>query len=372
MKRSSPVLSGRSRASTARRGRRSTRSSRYAPSCTLKATMLAQQRSPTTSPSSIENVPSRATIWRILKREGLIVPEPQKRPRSSLIRFEADLPNETWQTDITHWHLAGGEHVEIMNMIDDHSRLFLASQAFTTTKAHDVVDVFHKAIELHGLPASLLSDNGAVFTATPRKGKVLLQTELERLRDHQQELPALPPPNLRKDRAATPNTQALPHPPTSRKDAHRTTSPTRRVRPLLQPHPPSPGTQRPHTPAGLQRTNQGQTSRWITPNNPLPRPPRQSRHQRQGHATPQQPTTPHRHRQSPQEPPHQAPNRRPRHPHHRPTNWRTTTPTHPPPQPRLPTNQQHLNRLPSPETSIQDVPRHNKTERGGFEPPSEA
>jgi hypothetical protein len=117
----------------------------------------------------------------ILKREGLILPEPQKRPRSSLIRFEADLPNETWQTDITHWHLAGGEHAEIMNMIDDHSRLFLASEAYPTVKAQDVVDTFHKAIELHGLPASLLTDNGAVFTATPRKGKVLLQTELERL-----------------------------------------------------------------------------------------------------------------------------------------------------------------------------------------------
>jgi transposase InsO family protein len=125
--------------------------------------------------------PSVSTIWRILKREGLIVPEPQKRPRSSLIRFQADLPNEMWQTDITHWELAAGEHVEILNMIDDHSRLFLGSQAFSTVKARDVVDVFHKTAELHGLPASLLSDNGAVFTATPRKGKVLLQTELERL-----------------------------------------------------------------------------------------------------------------------------------------------------------------------------------------------
>ncbi len=125
--------------------------------------------------------PSVSTIWRILRREGLVLAQPQKRPHSSLIRFEADLPNEMWQTDITHWHLASGEHAEIMNMIDDHSRLFLASQAFGTTKAQDVVDVFHKAIELHGLPACLLSDNGAVFTATPRKGKVLLQTELERL-----------------------------------------------------------------------------------------------------------------------------------------------------------------------------------------------
>lgn len=125
-------------------------------------------------------VPSLSTIWRILKRNGLVASQPQKRPRSSLIRFEADLPNETWQTDITHWHLANQTHVEIMNIIDDHSRLFLASQAFPTIKAQDVVEVFHSTASLHGLPASLLSDNGAVFTATPRKGKVLLQTELER------------------------------------------------------------------------------------------------------------------------------------------------------------------------------------------------
>jgi len=129
----------------------------------------------------LDSVPSVSTIWRVLRREGLVVPEPQKRPHSSLIRFEADLPNETWQADITHWRLAGGREVEILNMIDDHSRLFLASRAFSTVKAADVVEVFGFATDLHGIPASLLCDNGAVFTATPRGGKVLLQLEMERL-----------------------------------------------------------------------------------------------------------------------------------------------------------------------------------------------
>ena len=126
-------------------------------------------------------VPSVSTIWRILRREGLVVRQPQKRPASSLIRFQADLPNEMWQADITHWRLAEGTDVEILNTIDDHSRLFLASQAFKTVKAVDVVEVFHKATQLHGLPASLLTDNGAVFTGFYRKGKVLLEAELERL-----------------------------------------------------------------------------------------------------------------------------------------------------------------------------------------------
>jgi transposase InsO family protein len=128
-----------------------------------------------------EQAPSVSTIWRVLKKEGLVVSQPQKRPRSSLIRFEAELPNEMWQADVTHWGLAGTGHAEILNVLDDHSRLFLASRAFPTVKAADVVDVFRMAIALHGAPASLLCDNGAVFTATPRGGKVLLQVELERL-----------------------------------------------------------------------------------------------------------------------------------------------------------------------------------------------
>jgi transposase InsO family protein len=128
-----------------------------------------------------QDIPSVSTIWRILRREGLVVPQRQKRPRSSLIRFEAQLPNELWQADITCWQLASGQDVEILNVLDDHSRLFLGSDAYLSVKAADVVSSFHKAAELHGLPASLLTDNGAVFTGSYRGGKVLLQYELERL-----------------------------------------------------------------------------------------------------------------------------------------------------------------------------------------------
>ncbi len=41
--------------------------------------------------------PSTSTIWRILKRRGFIQAQPHKRPKSSFVRFEAQLPNETWQ-----------------------------------------------------------------------------------------------------------------------------------------------------------------------------------------------------------------------------------------------------------------------------------
>ena len=129
----------------------------------------------------VERVPAVSTIWRILSRHGLITPEPHKRPRSSFIRFEAALPNELWQTDATHWSLEGGRPCEILNMIDDHSRLVVAAVAFATVKAADVVQVFYDAAQHHGYPAALLSDNAAVFSGSSRNGKVLLETELERL-----------------------------------------------------------------------------------------------------------------------------------------------------------------------------------------------
>src|SRR5215813_13576138 len=46
-------------------------------------------------------LPSAATIWRILKRQGQITPQPHKRPKSSFVRFEAQLPNQTWQCCLT-------------------------------------------------------------------------------------------------------------------------------------------------------------------------------------------------------------------------------------------------------------------------------
>ncbi len=125
--------------------------------------------------------PSRPTIWRILKSHGLIEPQPHKRPKSSWIRFQAELPNEMWQADATHWQLADATDVEILNLIDDHSRLCLASVAFRTVKAPDVLETFCSAAESYGYPAKFLSDNAAVFSGTSRRGRVVLESELDRL-----------------------------------------------------------------------------------------------------------------------------------------------------------------------------------------------
>jgi|SRR5712664_2411951 len=125
--------------------------------------------------------PSVSSIVRVLRRRGLVVPQPHKRPRSSFIRFAAALPNQLWQTDATHWALADDSAVEILNIVDDHSRVLLASAPLRTVKAADAAAVFHSAAARAGYPAALLSDNAAVFSGSSRKGKVLLESELERL-----------------------------------------------------------------------------------------------------------------------------------------------------------------------------------------------
>jgi transposase len=104
------------------------------------------------------DAPSVSTIWRILKRGGFITPQPHKRPRSSWIRFEAQLPNECWQSDVTHWRLQDGTEVEIVNVLDDYSRLCVASRAVEVTTAAFVLEVFQQASSRWGLPAAMLTD----------------------------------------------------------------------------------------------------------------------------------------------------------------------------------------------------------------------
>jgi transposase InsO family protein len=122
--------------------------------------------------------PAVATIWRILVRRGFVTPQPHKRPRNCWHRFQAELPNELWQSDVTHWTLANGRDVEILNILDDHSRLLVGSTARTVFKAPDVVTDLHIAMNTYGRPERLLTDNGAVFTGLPRGlGWVALERE---------------------------------------------------------------------------------------------------------------------------------------------------------------------------------------------------
>ncbi|HEX5769397.1 MAG TPA: IS481 family transposase [Nocardioidaceae bacterium] len=114
---------------------------------------------------------SRATISRVLTRHGLVTPEPKEKPRTAYLRFAAEQPNETWQADFTHYRLAGGQDVEILSWLDDHSRLALSVTAHHRVTGPTVLATFRAAVTHFGCPASTLTDNGMVFTTRLSGGK---------------------------------------------------------------------------------------------------------------------------------------------------------------------------------------------------------
>jgi transposase InsO family protein len=129
---------------------------------------------------------SRASIARILTRHGRVVPAPKKKPKSAYIRFQAEQPNQCWQSDFTHVRLADGTDVEVITWLDDHSRYALHISAHPKITAPIVLDTFRTAVTEHGCPASTLTDNGMVYTVRlaaqhVRGGRNLLETELATL-----------------------------------------------------------------------------------------------------------------------------------------------------------------------------------------------
>ena len=125
--------------------------------------------------------PSEATIWRIAVRRGQVSPQPAKRPKVSYRRFERSRPNECWQGDDTHYQLASGQEVRIINLLDDHSRLNVDSLAVGICTSARVWEAFCRAASRHGLPAEFLDDNGRAYVSLRGETPVLFQAHLARL-----------------------------------------------------------------------------------------------------------------------------------------------------------------------------------------------
>lgn len=112
-------------------------------------------------------VPSEATIWRILKARGFITSQPSKAPKTAGARFNtATRANDCWQLDDTSWELSDGTVVKVFNVIDDHSRLLVASVAMSTCTGQAALDALVDAAATLGWPRRILSDNAKAFRHT--------------------------------------------------------------------------------------------------------------------------------------------------------------------------------------------------------------
>ena len=96
------------------------------------------------------------------------------------------MPNETWQSDFTHYRLVDRTDLEILTWLDDCTRYALAISAHHSVTTPIVLVTFRNAVKTHGIPASTLTDNGMVFTTRlsgigRAGGRNAFEAELRRL-----------------------------------------------------------------------------------------------------------------------------------------------------------------------------------------------
>jgi len=113
-------------------------------------------------------VPSIASLARMFRQAGVARVEPKKKPRAAYRRFVYPSPNGCWQLDATEYVLTGGRKCVIFQLIDDHSRLAVASHVAWGETAEGAIAVVKKGIDAHGVPQRLLSDNGLALNPSRR------------------------------------------------------------------------------------------------------------------------------------------------------------------------------------------------------------
>jgi len=106
------------------------------------------------------NAPAYSTINAILHRNGLITKEASA-AATPYIRFEKKHPNEMWQADFKgHFTIKDGTRCCPLTLLDDHSRFCLCIDAKENERYEGTRESFLKVFERHGLPGTLLCDNG--------------------------------------------------------------------------------------------------------------------------------------------------------------------------------------------------------------------
>lgn len=131
----------------------------------------------------VTELPCARTIHRVLVREGLIEPDPSKRPRASLKRFVFPATDDLWQIDAYEFVLFDPARttVVVFEILDDHSRYLLDAMAWPREDTEGAWTTMTRAIDRYGNPRMALSDNGLAFTGRYVGTRVLFEKNLARI-----------------------------------------------------------------------------------------------------------------------------------------------------------------------------------------------
>ena len=108
-----------------------------------------------------------SALYRLLLAEGLLQKVPEDGDPQDRRRFEADNPNDLWQSDIMHGPYVTVEDKQrkayLLCFLDDMSRLILHAEFYLHEKLECFLDCFKKALLTRGIPRKLYVDNGSAF-----------------------------------------------------------------------------------------------------------------------------------------------------------------------------------------------------------------
>jgi putative transposase len=108
---------------------------------------------------------AESTVWRLLKREGLM--HASEQAAVDRRRFEAQLPNDLWQSDVMHGPSVSvdgkNRKTYLIAFIDDMSRLICHAQFYLSENLNAYLDALRQALLTRGLPRKLYVDNGPAF-----------------------------------------------------------------------------------------------------------------------------------------------------------------------------------------------------------------
>jgi transposase InsO family protein len=106
----------------------------------------------------IGRAPSRATVHRVLERNGLVVPQAQRHKRKYK-RWQRETPMALWQLDLVGGiYLADGRECKLLSGIDDHSRFVVCAAVLAIPSGRAVADAFTAAMKTYGVPSEVLTD----------------------------------------------------------------------------------------------------------------------------------------------------------------------------------------------------------------------
>lgn len=108
---------------------------------------------------------SYSTLYRFLKSQGLM--DRPSAPPADRRKFEAEHPNDLWQSDVLHGPtvlVEGKQRKTYMTaFIDDMTRLIPHAEFYLQERLDCFLDAFRKALLMRGLPKKLYVDNGPAF-----------------------------------------------------------------------------------------------------------------------------------------------------------------------------------------------------------------